>query len=290
MPLKIGPRFFSHQSKDKESPPDSARTNRKASAVASQSLEKGNTRWHTEENLPLTQNANAPVPGRLSLDRVDIISAALKPPQIKEKPTPLPRSDNTRLSPTPEHSKIDNQKKAFGPDLSAVVSAKNALKPSGEKIPPKPLPRSPKTHLSSTLEYSHTEKTPAKNTPPLPPPQKNKPKFESVSATVPTSPLERRVSFQTEVSKDPETNSPKILETLPPLKGILKRVLSFSETTDTKAATKDSKISASETVPFNNTDIESKKAPTDEWADVDRIFSDCFEYLNVHSSSKTSSK
>lgn len=287
MPLKIGSHFFfSHQSKNKESLSNSARTNRKASAVASQSLEKGNTRWHTEEDLLLTPNANVPVPGRPSLNGVDIISAALKPPQIKEKPTPLPRSDKTRLSPVPEHSKIDNPKKAFGPDLSAVVSAKNALKPS----PPKPLPRSPKTHLSSTLEYSHTEKTPAKNTPPLPLPQENKPKFESVCATVPTSPLERRVSFQTEVSKDPETNSPKILKTLPPLKGILKRVLSFSETTDTKAATKDSKISASETVPFNNTDIESKKAPTDEWADVDRILSDCFEYLNVHSSSKTSSK
>lgn len=285
MPLKIGSHFFfSHQSKNKESLSNSTETDKKSSDVASQSLEKGNTRWHTEDNLPLPQNGNVPVPGRLSFDRVNIISEALKPPQIKEKPTPLPRSDKTRLSPTPEYSKIDNQKKAFGPDLSAVVSAKNALKPS-EKIPPKPLPRSPKTHLSATLEYSHTEKTP-----PLPPPQENKPKFESVSATVPTSPLERRVSFQTGVAKDLETNSPKILKTLPPPKGILKRVLSFSETIDTKAATKDSKISASETVPFNNTDIESKKAPTDEWADVDRILSDCFEYLNVHSSSKTSSK
>ncbi len=236
-------------------------TDKKASVVANQASEKNGTTWYVE--APPAQNEKPPVTKRLSPDRVNIISAALKTSQTKEKPTPPPR---TRLSPETEHPKIDNQEKVFGPDLlSAVINAKNALNPLGKKIPPTPLPRATATHLSSTSGRSNTE-NPVKNTLPLS--KENKPKIEPIFVPIPIVPTlipKRRVSFQTEaVTKDPETNSPETPNTLPI--SVLKKTPSFNnveEPTEPK-----------------------KEVLNDPWADMEKMFSECLEYLDSHTQPK----
>ncbi|QZA58189.1 hypothetical protein [Candidatus Rhabdochlamydia porcellionis] len=240
----------------------SQKTKTKTLTSVNQGSEKSSTTWYARgiDPSPTQENRRPPAP-KLSPDRVNIIPVALQAP-LKNKPTPLPRSNTTHLSSTSEPSKIDKtdisiknkippeplprsndkQKKAFRADLSDVTSAKNALKPTDKKIPL------------------------------LPSSQENKPNLDSASVSTATS---RRVSFTSEISA---SKTPNI-----PIKSILKKISSFSKTIDTKAVTKDSEINASETLLSNNTDIESKEELAG-WVDVDKIFSECFEYLNDHSS------
>ncbi|VHN99629.1 hypothetical protein [Candidatus Rhabdochlamydia sp. T3358] len=156
-----------------------------------------------------------------------------------------PSVNATCLSLMPELSEIGKQEKAFNMTLLDVAGAKEALKTPKKKIPPKPLPRSNKTCLSPRPEPSIVVN--AENTP-SPPSQENKPEFKFVSSeTVPTL---LKSSFQ--------------------MKG-----------TNLQEATKDLGTNSS----FSNTEenIESKEAipqeKLDDWAGVDQILSECFEFL-----------
>lgn len=291
MAFKIGshPPFHLSQKMKKNVPLSPAKADKKALTFVNQASKKNSTTWYVEgiDLSPTQENSCLPGTKKLSPDRVHLISVT---PQAssKNKPTPLPRSNTTHLNSAPRHSKIDKteeiykpgslsvistknkippeplprsndkQKKAFGVDLSDVTNAKNALKPTDKKIP---------SELSQASEPSTIEKKPSK--------------IESVPVTVSTPLSKKRISFKPEISALKTPNAP--------LKGILKKIPPFNETIDTKAVTKDAEISTSETLPSNNTDIESKKTVLKEelaeWADVDKIFSECFEYLNNHNSS-----
>ena len=196
-------------------------------------LKRSNSIWYAGTDSALTQkDKNRPIPTKLSAEKVHIIS---------EKLQAIHTGSRTG------HPKTNTSPKAFQADLSATLTKSSVkktppvlpvrsdktclssaepsnIRSSVKKTPPVLPVRSDKTCLSSA-KHSHIEAP--KNTCPLPPPQESKPKLHPVSAATATS-LQKRVSFPTKAAKDRgPSHLPQILNTLP-VKGILKRTLSFN--------------------------------------------------------------